>query len=162
MFYYDARPGADRVVLTAFAGCIILATSAIRLHHESRHFELAGQGRRLVLQLLTGIGKLRVAGATARALAVWSQAIRRAEATFHRFAARRRTLLSVFETAFPTVATLAVFAGVLARERADASTSAASSRSSPRSASPWPRSGHGRGARRIADRDPAARSACGR
>jgi NHLM bacteriocin system ABC transporter ATP-binding protein len=114
MFYYDAGLALIAFVLTALRGAIVLITCAARLHRERRHFELDGKAQGLLLQFLTGVGKLRVAFATRRALAVWA----------HEFAEQKRqfiasqrlaNLLSVFEAAFPTLATLAIFAGVWRR-----------------------------------------------
>ena len=73
------------------------------------HFNLQGKVSGFVLQLLTGVGKLRVAAATARALGIWSK----------QFAVQKRYFVSsqivgngfaAFETAFPTLATMVIFA----------------------------------------------------
>ena len=62
-----------------------------------------------MLQLISGIGKLRVAAATVRALAVWSRqfAIQK-----QYFVASQKVAnaLGIFEVSFPTVATLIIFA----------------------------------------------------
>ena len=80
MFYYDTRLAWIATALTALRGVLIVSVSAVRLHHERRHVELRGKVEGFVLQLLTGVGKLRVACATIRALAVWGK----------RFAAQKR------------------------------------------------------------------------
>ena len=62
-----------------------------------------------MLQLIAGVGKLRVANATGRALALWSRqfAVQRGY-----FVASQRVsnALGVFETSYPTLATLIVYA----------------------------------------------------
>ena len=109
MFYYDPRLALIAVVLTLIRALLIVGTSAIRLYHENRYFTQQGKIGGFVLQLISGIGKLRVADATARALAVWSK----------QFAAQKRNflvsqqasnVLAVFETSYPLVATLIIFA----------------------------------------------------
>ena len=109
MLYYDPKLGLIAVVLTLFRALLIIATSAVRLYHENRYFSLQGKIGGFVLQLISGIGKLRVADATARALAVWSK----------QFAAQKRNFigsqnasnaLAVFEASFPLIATLIIFA----------------------------------------------------
>ncbi|MEH2565248.1 NHLP bacteriocin export ABC transporter permease/ATPase subunit [Bradyrhizobium sp. AZCC 2289] len=109
MFYYDLRLGLVAFVLTMVRAILIIATSAIRLYHENNHFNLQGKIGGFVLQLISGISKLRVAAATFRALAVWSRqfAIQK-----QYFMASQRTAnaLGVFETSFPTIATLIIFA----------------------------------------------------
>jgi ATP-binding cassette subfamily C protein len=115
MLYYDLKLGLIAFVLTVVRALVIIATSAIRLYYESKHFNLQGKIGGFVLQLISGIGKLRVAGATVRALAVWSR----------QFAIQKRyfvasqqvaNALGIFEVSFPTIATLIIFAAaVLAR-----------------------------------------------
>jgi ATP-binding cassette subfamily C protein len=108
MLYYDFRLGLIAVALTVLRALLIIATSAIRLYHENKYFSAQGKLGGFVLQLISGIGKLRVADATARALAVWSK----------QFAAQKRNFiasqkasnaLGIFEASFPLIATLVIF-----------------------------------------------------
>ena len=110
MFYFDARLALIAAGLTFVRGAMIVFTAAARLKRERLHFELDGKTQGLVLQLLTGVGKLRVACAAPRALAVWARGF---AAQKRQFAASQRLInaLGVFEAAFPTLATLAIFAG---------------------------------------------------
>ncbi|MGA7809944.1 ATP-binding cassette domain-containing protein, partial [Bradyrhizobium sp.] len=82
---------------------------SILVYYEAKHFNLQGKINGFVLQLIAGVGKLRVANATARALARWS---RQFSVQKRYFIASQRTdnLLAVFETSFPMLATLAIFA----------------------------------------------------
>lgn len=109
MFYYDWKLGAIALLLTLVRAIAIVGTSAIRIYYENRHFNLQGKTSGLVLQLIAGVGKLRVANATARALALWS---RRFAAQKHYFIASQRwaNVLGVFEASYPTVATLVIYA----------------------------------------------------
>ena len=109
MLYYDLQLAAIAVLLTLVRALAIIGTSLMRLHYENKHFNVQGKVSGLVLQLLTGVGKLRVAAATARALGIWSR----------QFAVQKRYFVSsqivsngfgAFETAFPTVATIVIFA----------------------------------------------------
>ncbi|MBR1197451.1 NHLP bacteriocin export ABC transporter permease/ATPase subunit [Bradyrhizobium sp. AUGA SZCCT0240] len=109
MLYYDVKLGLIALLLTLIRALLIIATSALRLYYENKYFTQQGKIDGFVLQLITGIGKLRVADATARALAVWSK----------QFAAQKRNFISsqkvsnalgVFETAYPLIATLIIFA----------------------------------------------------
>jgi NHLM bacteriocin system ABC transporter ATP-binding protein len=109
MFYYDLWLGLLATMLTILRGLLIVAASAARLYHEQRQFDLQGKIQGFVLQLLAGIAKLRVAAATDRALAVWAQSF--AAQKRHFIASRRvANALGVVEAAFPTVATLIIFA----------------------------------------------------
>ncbi|MBR1144621.1 NHLP bacteriocin export ABC transporter permease/ATPase subunit [Bradyrhizobium sp. AUGA SZCCT0431] len=109
MLYYDVKLGLIALLLTLIRALLIIATSALRLYYENKYFTQQGKIDGFVLQLIAGIGKLRVADATARALAVWSK----------QFAGQKRNFISsqkasnalgVFETAYPLIATLIIFA----------------------------------------------------
>jgi NHLM bacteriocin system ABC transporter ATP-binding protein len=109
MLYYDLRLGLVALALTVIRALLIIATSAMRLYYETKHFNLQGKISGFVLQLIAGIGKLRVAAATVRALAVWSRqfAIQK-----QYFVASQKVAnaLGILEVSFPTVATLIIFA----------------------------------------------------
>jgi NHLM bacteriocin system ABC transporter ATP-binding protein len=109
MLYYDLKLGLVALVLTVVRALLIIATGAIRLYYETKHFNLQGKIGGFVLQLISGIGKLRVAAATVRALAVWSRqfAIQK-----QYFVASQQVAnaLGTFEVSFPAVATLIIFA----------------------------------------------------
>ena len=109
MFAYDAYLALIAAGLTALRGLVIVLTSAIRLRRERKHFELEGKVQGFVLQLLTGIGKLRVAVGTGRAFTVWARRFAEQKRQFLG-SQRAANLLNVFEAAFPTAATLVIFA----------------------------------------------------
>jgi NHLM bacteriocin system ABC transporter ATP-binding protein len=110
MFYYDAGLALIALVLTLLRAAVIFVACAARLRRERQHFALDGKVQGLVLQLLTGVGKLRVASAIRRALAIWA---RRFAEQKRQFVASQRAanMLAVFEAAFPTMAMLVIFAG---------------------------------------------------
>jgi NHLM bacteriocin system ABC transporter ATP-binding protein len=109
MAIYDIRLALIALALTAIRALLIIGTSALRVYHETRQFNLQGKVEGFVLQLLAGVGKLRVAAATIRALAVWS---RQFAAQKRQFIGSQRAAnaLGMFESAYPTIATLIVFA----------------------------------------------------
>jgi NHLM bacteriocin system ABC transporter ATP-binding protein len=109
MLYYDLKLGLIALLLTVVRAILIIATSALRLYYENNHFNAQGKISGFVLQLISGISKLRVAAATLRALAVWSRQFAIQKQYF--IASQRvANALGVFETSFPTVATLVIFA----------------------------------------------------
>lgn len=109
MFYYDLKLGSIALLLTLVRAAVIVATSVIRLYYENRHFNLQGRISGLVLQLIAGVGKLRVANATSGALALWSRQFANQKRNFIA-SQRAANALSVFETSYPTFATLIIFA----------------------------------------------------
>jgi NHLM bacteriocin system ABC transporter ATP-binding protein len=108
MLYYDFKLGLVALLLNSFRAIMILIVSGVRLYHESKYFALQGRIGGFVLQLIDGIGKLRVADATARALAVWSRQFSTQKRIFLR-SQRTANVLGVFEAAYPLVATLIIF-----------------------------------------------------
>jgi NHLM bacteriocin system ABC transporter ATP-binding protein len=109
MFYLDARLAFVALGLTSVRVLVVALTGVARLRRERRHFDLDGKAQGLVLQLLTGVGKLRVASATSRALAVWARKFAEQK---DQFVASQRAAnwLNAFEAAFPTLTLLAIFA----------------------------------------------------
>jgi NHLM bacteriocin system ABC transporter ATP-binding protein len=109
MFYYDFSLALIAAALTIIRAILILAVTGVRIYHEIRHFNLEGKLEGFVLQLLAGIGKLRVAAATIRAVAVWTRQFAAQKRHFI-LSQRAANALGVVETSFPIVATLAIFA----------------------------------------------------
>ncbi|MGY2051339.1 NHLP bacteriocin export ABC transporter permease/ATPase subunit [Methylobacterium sp. JK268] len=113
MLVYDPVLALVATGLALLRGSLVLAASGLRLLHESRHFDDQGRVQGFLLQLVAGIGKLRVADASVRALAVWSRLFAGQKAHF--IAAQRvGNGLAVAETALPTLATLTLFAAAQA------------------------------------------------
>jgi NHLM bacteriocin system ABC transporter ATP-binding protein len=109
MFYYDLKLGLIAFLLTIVRALLIISVSAVRLYHEGKYFNLQGKTGGFVLQLISGIGKLRVAAATARSLAVWSRQF--VDQRLHFIASQQAAnALGVFESSFPLIATIIIFA----------------------------------------------------
>jgi NHLM bacteriocin system ABC transporter ATP-binding protein len=108
MLYYDVRLGVIALLLTLVRAVAIISASALRVYYENRHFNLQGKTGGLVLQLIAGVGKLRVANATGRALVLWSQQFAVQKGYF--IASQRvANWLGVFETSYPTLATIVIY-----------------------------------------------------
>src|SRR6185312_2821239 len=99
MLYYDVKLGVIALALTLVRGVVIIGTSALRVYYENRHFNLQGKIGGLVLQMIAGVGKLRVANATSRALALWSRQFAVQKGYFV-ISQRVSNALGVFETTY--------------------------------------------------------------
>jgi NHLM bacteriocin system ABC transporter ATP-binding protein len=106
--------------LAVFALLLTTLINLRRLAYERQMFDVDGRISGKVVQLLMGIPKLRVAGAEGRGFAQWAKA----------FAEKKRLTLQtqrlanhllVFDSAYPTLALLAIF-WYLSRHRAALST----------------------------------------
>ncbi|MBN1919686.1 MAG: NHLP bacteriocin export ABC transporter permease/ATPase subunit [Anaerolineae bacterium] len=109
LFHYDSRAAWISLGLALLLGAATLVTWQLGLRYQRQLTEQQGRIAGLVLEFATGIAKLRVAGAEARAFARWAQAFseQRALAFRSRNAANG---LVVFNAAYPLLATLAIFA----------------------------------------------------
>jgi NHLM bacteriocin system ABC transporter ATP-binding protein len=109
MLVYDARLALIALALVLVRAVAIIGTSGLRIYHETQQFNLQGKVEGFVLQILASIGKLRVAAAGVRAMAVWSRQF--AVQKRHFIASQRAAnALSLFEGSYPTIATLILFA----------------------------------------------------
>jgi NHLM bacteriocin system ABC transporter ATP-binding protein len=109
MIYYSPRLALLAIGLTSVRAIAIISTNLLRLYFENKHFNQQGKVSGFVLQLLTGVGKLRVSGATGRALGIWSRQFA-TEKQYFVSSQLASNGLGAFETAFPTIATLIIFA----------------------------------------------------
>ena len=112
MFYYDLKLGLIAALLTLFRALLIISTSAIRLYHETKHFNLQGKIGGFVLQLISGSAS---SASPPRPSALWRCG---------RDSSRRRSSTSsppsvpptrsaFLKSSFPPVATLIIFAAAV-------------------------------------------------
>lgn len=73
LLYYDWRLGLWAVLLTLIFGALSLLLLWLQLRQERRLAHLEGRLQSLVLQLVTGIAKLRLSASEDRAFARWAQ-----------------------------------------------------------------------------------------
>lgn len=109
MLYFDTGVGMLAAALAALRVAMVITISLIRLPAERESLHQQGRLEGLVLQFLTGVGKLRIANATVQALAIWAE----------RFGEQKRNFIASqsagnlqksLDAAFPALATLLIFA----------------------------------------------------
>ncbi|MDB5079877.1 MAG: bacteriocin system transporter, ATP-binding protein [Chloroflexi bacterium] len=108
LFTYDAGLAGVAVGLVVLILAIIIGIELWQLRYQRRLAEYQGKISGLVLQLLTGIAKLRVAGAEIRAFAVWAREF----AAQRKLAFKARTignLLTVFNAILPILVYMVIF-----------------------------------------------------
>jgi ATP-binding cassette subfamily C protein len=84
MFYYDTRMAAWASAALFAIACGSVGLAALQLRHQRRAAVVQTRLSGLVLQLITGLSKLRVAGAEIRAFSRWA----------HGFAEQRRSYVA--------------------------------------------------------------------
>ena len=112
MFYYSTTLALWGLGVIVIAIAAVVGTNAIKLRYVREIAQIDGAVAGLVLQLLNGIGRLRVTGAENHAFAEWAR----------RFAVQRRlavratgldTTLNVFNAALPLAGSMLIFAMAL-------------------------------------------------
>jgi NHLM bacteriocin system ABC transporter ATP-binding protein len=108
MFYYDASLAWTAVVVIAVALVVTLSISHTQLRRQREVARLSIRTAGTMLQLVTGISKIRVAGSEAHAFALWSRlftAQRRAQYGVRRAA----NAYATFATALPILSSAIIF-----------------------------------------------------
>jgi NHLM bacteriocin system ABC transporter ATP-binding protein len=109
MFYYSTALAGWALALIVTALAVTAIGTLLQMEHQRTAIELQAKTSGLVLQLLSSIGKLKVAGAEVHAFGLWAR----------RFAAQRRAQFQVrnlsrwvaaFNAAFPVIASMVLFA----------------------------------------------------
>jgi len=108
MFGYDLRLAGVAVLLTFTYVGVNMTCNYLQLRYQRQEMQLRGSITGLVLNLLTGVSKLRICGSELHAFRVWAE----------KFAAQRRisftigkiqSVAAVFTTVFPIVSNLMIF-----------------------------------------------------
>lgn len=111
LFYYNPRLALVAVGLVACAVLVTLLAGGLRLRHERQLAGVEGRIYGQVLEFLSGIAKLRTSGAERRAFFNWATNYARQQQ--HLFRARLiGNLLQVFNSLFPALANLLIFATI--------------------------------------------------
>ena len=111
LFYYHAALALVATGLVLVSMVITFLAGTLQLRHQRRLVAEEGQIAGLVLQLINGIARFRVAGAEARAFALWAARFSRQRA----LAYQARTVanhLGVFNLVYPILTTMVIFAMV--------------------------------------------------
>jgi ATP-binding cassette subfamily C protein len=108
MFYYSATLAYTAVALTVIFVLVSFTANFFQLRYQRDHLNAFGPLTGLVLQLISGVAKIRVAGAEDHAFRVWSRSF----ALTRRlgFAAGRiQNRVQVFNSGFGVLASIAIF-----------------------------------------------------
>ena len=121
MFTYNIRLALLAIALTlVFVGTTMLA-NYLQLRHQRNEIAMRGRITGLVLNLITGVTKLRICGAEHHAFRVWAQ----------NFAQQRRisfavgtiqNMVSVFNAVFPIISSMGIFAMMIYEQQQAAET----------------------------------------
>jgi len=111
LFYYSGRLAIVALALVLVAATATILTGLRVLKLERALQQISGKIEGLVLQFITGVSKLRVAGAEARAFEVWARDFAEQKRVAFKVGSIQNGL-QVFNSVFPVVASMSIF-GVL-------------------------------------------------
>jgi ABC-type bacteriocin/lantibiotic exporter with double-glycine peptidase domain len=111
IYYYSVQLGLLATLMAAIIIGVTLVGGYFQLRYQRRETELLGRVSSLVLQMLTGIAKLRAAGAEMRAFAVWAEqySVQKSNAIKAQSAANA---VAVFNSASGVLTYMVIFASV--------------------------------------------------
>jgi ATP-binding cassette subfamily C protein len=112
LFYYNPAVALVAMGLVAVVVAVTMATGLVQVRYQRQIQEQYGKLASLMLQLINGVSKIRVAAAEDRAFAQWAGRFSR----FRRLVLRGRAVrnnLEVFTSSYPVVAYIVIFALVV-------------------------------------------------
>lgn len=115
LFYYDASLALWALGLTMAALGLTFGATYVQLQYQRLILDLQSKLSGQVLQYITGITKLRVAGAERKAFALWAD--RFSEQRGLQYRGRRiGNFVTVFNRVFPVLSLMVIFAVMMSRE----------------------------------------------
>lgn len=121
LFFYSFRLGIIAVGMVFFGVLGTLLTAHFQLRYQRQLADIQSRVSGLVLQLITGIAKFRVAGAEYRAFALWAEGFATQKRLYYK-ARRLANGFMTFNAAFPVWAALLIFLMVTFSNEATLST----------------------------------------
>ncbi len=124
LFKYNFTLATTAIGLVAGTVLVTIICNILQLRHQRGQFKIQGRITGLVLQLITGIGKLRTAGAEDHAFRVWAQAF----AEQKRIAYKIGTISNVsavFNAGAPILTSIVIFATLASIQASGAANGAA-------------------------------------
>ena len=111
LFYYDAGLAWVATGLVLLSTAVTLAAAILQMRRQRTLADLQGRISGMILQFVTGIAKLRAAGAEDRAFALWARAFSDQKRTA--FEAKSvANSLTVFNSVYPVLSLMAIFATI--------------------------------------------------
>ncbi|NEQ51387.1 MAG: NHLP bacteriocin export ABC transporter permease/ATPase subunit [Leptolyngbya sp. SIO3F4] len=108
LFYYSAKLAALALAVALLIMVVTVASGALLLKKQRPMLEIRGELYGLMVQLINGVSKLRIAGAESRAFAQWGNRYRRL-LEIELSTQRLEDSVNIFNTVIPTLTTIALF-----------------------------------------------------
>ncbi len=113
MFYYSLRLALVAMALTLLFVGFSFVANLLQIRAQRENLQYQGKLAGLVLQLLSGVAKLRTSGSESHAFAVWARTFAESRRLSLRIGSIQNGV-TVFNAAFPIVSSIALFSAVAA------------------------------------------------
>ncbi|RPI76259.1 MAG: ATP-binding cassette domain-containing protein, partial [Desulfobacteraceae bacterium] len=111
LFWYHWKLALIAVAMVIGGTFITVSLSYIQVKYKRQIIGIQGRLTGMILQFITGIGKIRIAAAENRAFAVWAEDFRKKKVLSYK-SGIMESLLATFNVAFPTMAFSIIFVWV--------------------------------------------------
>ena len=108
MFYYSPHLAVLALLVAILIASVTIVSGAILLKKQRPLLELDGELNGLMVQLINGVSKLRLAGAEPRAFAQWANRYRQ-QVQLELSTQRLEDAVDIFNTVIPTVTAIGLF-----------------------------------------------------
>ena len=108
LFYYSAKLAVVALIVALVIAGVTIFSGAILLKKQRPLLELDGELYGLMVQLMDGVSKIRIAGAEPRAFAQWADRYRQ-QLQLELSTQRLEDAVTVFNTAMPTITAIGLF-----------------------------------------------------
>jgi len=123
MYLYDFRLAVVAVLLTlSYIGSTTLA-NYVQLRHQRLVFQVRGKIAGLVLNLISGVSKLRIAGAENHAFRIWAKHFAEQKRIGFRVG-QIQNVMAVFNSVFPVLSSMTIFFVMLKAQESSAESGA--------------------------------------
>jgi len=119
MFMYSVTLAALGIVLTVIFVVVSFLCNYAQLRYQRDQLDLTGKLTGIVLQLISGVGKMRVSGAEDHGFKVWAREFAESRRIGYRVGTIQN-YLQVFNSGFPILASMAIFTTLVFVQQSDA------------------------------------------
>jgi NHLM bacteriocin system ABC transporter ATP-binding protein len=108
LFYFDRSLALIATALVLLPAVISALMAYTQIHYQRQHADLQGRISSMVLQFISGIAKLRVAGVEGRAFALWARRFAEQKRPAFQIGSIENALLT-FNALYPVAASIVIF-----------------------------------------------------
>ncbi|CAB5112920.1 Cyclic-nucleotide-regulated bacteriocin/lantibiotic efflux ABC transporter, permease/ATP-binding protein [Olavius algarvensis associated proteobacterium Delta 3] len=121
LFYYDWQLALLVIAISVAGMLFIAAILLLQIGYQKKIIEIEGKNAGKLLQLITGIAKIRVSGSENRAFALWAQAFSEKRSLAFK-SGQYGNVMALFNSIFPVLISMVIFSWVILKGAGQLST----------------------------------------